>query len=146
MTDEKRLRALARAALQAGRLPKVRPERIWGGPGAGARCAVCDGTIDRDQSEFELEFAGKIGGEPAPSPFSDEHAGGTFAEGGYHLHVGCFAAWEFERQTRQQLQGRSRDGMIRPDERDTAKGTKVNGANAGGASAGGAGADGAGAA
>jgi hypothetical protein len=38
--------------------------------------------VKRDEVEFELEFA-PDGGDPDPR--------------NYHVHVRCFAAWEFER-------------------------------------------------
>jgi len=121
MIDEKALRVRAREAVKAGKLPKVRPERIWGGPGIGARCAVCDEPIERTESEFELQFAESSGCEPAPP--GDERPVGVSADGSYHLHVRCFAAWEFERKSGHELQRRGLDGIIRPDERDAARET-----------------------
>jgi hypothetical protein len=53
---------------------------MWGGPGVGASCVICDKPVERDEVEFELEFA-PDGGDPDPR--------------NYHVHVRCFAAWEF---------------------------------------------------
>ena len=108
MSDEDVLRARARAALRAGRLPNERPERIWGGPGMGERCAVCAERIERQQAEFELQF-GKASGEMP-------------AVGTHHVHVRCFAAWEFERQNENVLPQHNQEGMIPADERDVANG------------------------
>jgi hypothetical protein len=80
--DESKLREKAREAIQARRLPNRAPERMWGGPGVGASCVICDKPVTRDEVEFELEFA-PDGGDPDPR--------------NYHVHVRCFAAWEFER-------------------------------------------------
>jgi hypothetical protein len=80
--DEQTLRAEARAAIQNGKLPARRPDRTWGGPGVGAPCSVCALPVEKDQLEFEVEFA-----HDGQNPGLDK----------YHLHVKCFAAWEFER-------------------------------------------------
>lgn len=80
--DESTLRRKAREAIQAGKLPSRRAESTWGGPGVGTHCAICDKPVKRDEVEFELEFA------------RDDDPGLDT----YHLHIRCFAAWEFERQ------------------------------------------------
>ena len=82
MTDELRLREQARAAIQSGKLPSRPPDRTWGGPGVGAACAVCDLPVTKDQLEFEIQFA-RDGDNPGLDKF--------------HVHIRCFAAWEFER-------------------------------------------------
>lgn len=64
-------------ARQFDRLPHRRPDRVWGGRGSGADCAVCGKPIQRDQVEFELAFDGA------------RQAGET-----YLVHSPCFAAWE----------------------------------------------------
>lgn len=104
MGDEETLRARAREALRTGRLPDRPPEHIWGGPGMGARCAVCVEPIGRNESELELQFAEGCEGEPTAgsgeavrSPGSGEPVGGQSGEGSCHVHVRCFAAWELER-------------------------------------------------
>ena len=81
MLDEPRLRELAREAVRIGRLPARRQNRTWGGPGAGDPCAVC-GTPVAKEMEISMSFA-----HDGDSPGLDK----------FHLHVCCFAAWEFER-------------------------------------------------
>ncbi len=82
MPDEARLREQARAAVQTGKLPARLPDRTWGGPGVGAPCSVCDQPVAKDQMEFEIQFV-RDGDNPGLDRF--------------HVHVRCFAAWEFER-------------------------------------------------
>ncbi len=79
MPDELALRAKAREVIGAGELPVRPPDRTWGGPGVGAPCAICDVPVTASEMEFEIQFA---------------------LEGAldkYHVHIRCFAAWEFER-------------------------------------------------
>ena len=80
--DEHDLREQARTVIEAGKLPARRPDRTWGGPGVGAPCAVCGVPVGKDQLEFEIQFA-----RDGDNPGLDK----------YHVHVRCFAAWEFER-------------------------------------------------
>ena len=82
MPDEPMLRAQARSAVERGKLPARMPDRTWGGPGIGAGCAVCNKPITKDQLELEIEF---------------EHDGASPGLDKFHVHVRCFAAWEFER-------------------------------------------------
>ena len=82
MPDEGILREKARAAVKNGKLPARRPDRTWGGPGVGAACAVCERPVGRDELEFEIQFA---------------HDGSNPGLDKYHVHLRCFAAWEFER-------------------------------------------------
>ena len=82
--DESILREQARAVIRDGKLPKRRPDRTWGGPGVGALCAVCGHAVTRDQVEFEIQFA-RDGDNPGLDKF--------------HVHIRCFAAWEFERES-----------------------------------------------
>jgi hypothetical protein len=82
MPDEKNLREKARAAIKAGKVPTRRPDRTWGGPGVGAPCVVCDLPVTKDELEFEIQFT---------------HDGDNPGLDKYHVHVRCFAAWEFER-------------------------------------------------
>lgn len=82
MSDESALRQKAREAIHGGQIPGIPPERTWGGPGGGSRCAICGLVVKRDEMEFELEFAGA---DVDSAPMS------------YHVHIRCFAAWEFER-------------------------------------------------
>jgi hypothetical protein len=83
MSDENTLRMKANEAMRAGKLPKRRPKRMWGGPGIGVPCAVCAEPVKQDELGFEFEFA-----------VDDEEAGA----GDCHVHLRCFAAWEFERR------------------------------------------------
>jgi hypothetical protein len=83
MPDEIRLRQQARAVVQSGKLPARAPDRTWGGPGVGASCQVCEKPVTKDELEFEIEFA-----HDGDSPGLDK----------FHVHIRCFAAWEFERK------------------------------------------------
>jgi hypothetical protein len=83
MPDEPMLRGKARAAVQSEKLPGRPPDRTWGGPGVGAACSVCELPVTKDEMEFEIQFA-RDGGNPGLDK--------------YHVHVQCFAAWEFERK------------------------------------------------
>ena len=83
MSDENTLRLKAREAMEAGRLPQRRPKRMWGGPGIGAPCAICSEPVKQDELGFELEYA--------PDQLDT-------GEGDCHVHLRCFAAWEFERR------------------------------------------------
>jgi hypothetical protein len=82
MPDEPILRAKARAAVQSGKLPARRPDRTWGGPGIGAACVICDLPVKREELEFEIQFEHDVN-----DPGLDK----------FHVHIRCFAAWEFER-------------------------------------------------
>jgi hypothetical protein len=83
MPNEKILREKARNAVVTGKLPRRRPDRTWGGPGVGAACAVCEEPVTSDQLEFEIQFR------------YDGHNPGLDK---FHVHIRCFAAWEFERR------------------------------------------------
>ena len=85
MPDENILREKARAAVQDGKIPSRRADRTWGVPGVGATCAICELPATRDEMEFEVQFA-RDGDNPGLDKF--------------HVHVRCFAAWEFERGKR----------------------------------------------
>ena len=82
MPDEPILREKAREALYSGRVPTRGPDRTWSGPGVGASCSVCELPITDDQLEFEIEFS---------------RNGDTLGLDAFHVHIRCFAAWEFER-------------------------------------------------
>jgi hypothetical protein len=82
MPDEAILREKARKAIQSGRMPRHPPDRTWGGPGVGAACAVCEKPVTKAELEFEIQFA-RDGSDPVLDRF--------------HVHLRCFAAWEFER-------------------------------------------------
>ena len=82
--EERELRRKALAALRADILPRVRPLRSWGGDGSGELCPVCGRSIEPAEKELELEFASAEGED-------------TVRE--LHLHLACFAAWEFARDS-----------------------------------------------
>jgi hypothetical protein len=84
MADEAILREKARVAVQNGKLPARRPDRTWGGPGVGASCTICELPVGREEMEFEIQFE-----HDYPAPGLDK----------FHIHVRCFAAWEFERRS-----------------------------------------------
>jgi len=84
MPDEETVRSLARAAIQQGKLPATAPTRTWGGPGVGAPCAICSLPVTKAENEFEIQF--------------EQHGGGGLDK--FHVHIRCFAAWEFERHKR----------------------------------------------
>jgi hypothetical protein len=86
------LRDSARAAIQAGKLPNSNPDRIWGGRGVGTVCAICSVPVTRDEMEFEIEFY---------------QNGDTSTSVAHHVHVRCFAAWEFERDNLALVRGGS---------------------------------------
>jgi hypothetical protein len=81
MPDARAQRPNIRELILSGRLPRVRPERTWGGPGVGADCMVCGRPVRNDEVELEVEFG------PA-----DTSLRGRIA----HAHVACFDAWEHE--------------------------------------------------
>lgn len=82
MPGEARLREQAQAAVKNGKLPARAPDQTWGGPGEGLECAVCQRPVTKNEMEFEIRFA---------------HDGDSPGIDNYHVHVRCFAAWEFER-------------------------------------------------
>jgi hypothetical protein len=83
--DEQELRQKAREAIQAGRMPTSRPEGVWGGRGAGVECAVCGQVVSPDTLGFDLDFGPSVTVGVGNTP---------------HVHIRCFAAWEFEYQSR----------------------------------------------
>jgi hypothetical protein len=79
--DETQIREKLKTALAAGKLPGRAPDRIWGGRGSGAQCAVCDGPVTGEDAELELEFL-------APT--------GTGSPVQYYVHARCWQIWESE--------------------------------------------------
>lgn len=77
--DKASLHNQARLALQAGKLPSGRADRVVGGSGTGEMCPVCGESIVRNEMELAIEF--------------DDGALGPKA---YHLHPRCCLAWELE--------------------------------------------------
>jgi hypothetical protein len=82
MPDEAILREQAREAIRSGKLPVGKPDRTFGGQGSGVTCPVCGNPVKREDLELEIEF-----NRHGVTPGLDR----------YHLHVRCYAAWEFER-------------------------------------------------
>lgn len=54
-----------------------------GGPGVGAPCEICGLPITKSEKEFQIEF--------------EQDGGGGLDK--FHVHIRCFAAWEFERRS-----------------------------------------------
>jgi hypothetical protein len=82
LVNEESVREKARDVLRSGKLPCRNPDRTWGGLGVGAMCTICDLPMRRDEMEFEIQFA-RDDGNPGLDKF--------------HVHLQCFAVWEFER-------------------------------------------------
>ena len=82
MPDEPVLREHARHALEQNKMPNRKPDRVWGGPGVGAPCTICNKPVSKDEMEFEVQF-------------SIDNPTAYFAV--HHVHVRCFSAWELVR-------------------------------------------------
>jgi len=82
MPNEALVRSQARQALTRGHIPRRDPDRTWGGPGADIPCTICGVRITVSQTEYELQY---------------RHDGANPGLDRFHLHLRCFAAWEFER-------------------------------------------------
>jgi hypothetical protein len=82
MNEESVLREIARLAIATGALPSRPPQQTWGGPGTGAKCALCQAHVNSDELEFEVEF-------------EFEFESGSER---YHLHLTCYSAWDAERK------------------------------------------------
>jgi hypothetical protein len=80
--DDSFLREKAREAIKAGTLPARSPDQVWGGPGTGARCAICGDSTTHAEVELEIEFADD--GYPAVSS--------------HFVHLRCFSIFELEHQ------------------------------------------------
>lgn len=101
-------------AIRAGKLPSRSPERVWGGQGSGACCAICGVRIEPEETELELEFSvGDEGSEQVD----------------HHFHVSCFSAWDFARHklelqpdavTATGLSGAATEGTVSASEREAA--------------------------
>src|SRR5262245_29708215 len=81
MDRDRPLPEKVRDAIDSGKLPKQKPDRILGGLGTGKLCAVCGVLLRPTQMEMELEFH-RHGTAPGPDK--------------YWTHPRCFAAWELE--------------------------------------------------
>jgi hypothetical protein len=88
--EEDGLRRLAREAMQSGKLPDRRPDRLWGGHGNGkGNCYLCGKPLNMEDITFDLEY--KRGADDMDPTC-------------YSVHLRCFNAWDIERE--QQLRGR----------------------------------------
>jgi hypothetical protein len=85
MPDEGVLRDKARQAVEQRKVPNRSPDRLWGGPGVGAPCAVCDRPVEKAEMEFEIQFAR----DGSTTPYFDV----------FHVHTRCYALWEFVRRS-----------------------------------------------
>jgi hypothetical protein len=74
------LHTKAREAMRAGNLPLRSPDRLWGGPATGDRCAVCGDSTTPGEIALEIEFT------------RASEAGRT----SYHVHPRCFAIYNRE--------------------------------------------------
>lgn len=81
--DGEALREKAREAVQTGRVPGRRPDRVLRGVGRLGTCVVCNQVITLTQMEIEVEY----------------HRNGVASEiTCYWLHPRCFTAWQAECQ------------------------------------------------
>ncbi len=81
--DHEDLRRIVRQHLVDRTLPLTTPRRVWGGPGLGLECGICELPVTAEQSELQVEFA-------------DNHHDAPMLQV-LHLHTVCFAIWELER-------------------------------------------------
>jgi hypothetical protein len=84
MDSDAHLKNLAREAIESGRVPDVRPDRLWGSSGDGSECPICFECIASQDVGFELDF---------PLPASDEPPRASRL-----VHARCFKAWDIVRQ------------------------------------------------
>ena len=77
-TNHELLHALIARKLQAGRLPRDRPPRIFGAPGTGGTCDACEEVLSAAQLVMTLllQQDGTVG----------------------FLHADCFVVWDCERR------------------------------------------------
>lgn len=97
MERERLLTERIRQAIDSGKLPARKPDRVLGGLGTGKLCAVCEGMLTLTEMEIEVEFD-----RGASSPGPDR----------YWTHPRCYAAWEFELRDRSGAGGG--DGIVTP--------------------------------
>lgn len=64
---------------EKGKVPNRRPDRMWGGPSSGSKCAICEAPLTRAEFELEIEYARNGDGSALDT---------------YHVHIPCFVAWE----------------------------------------------------
>ncbi len=75
---ESELRPIARERIAQKQLPGEVPSQLWGGPGTGELCALCDKPIQKDDMEYELE--GTLDGKVRT----------------FRFHVVCQSVWQLE--------------------------------------------------
>ena len=75
---ETELRRVAHEKIEKGQLPHLVPKSMWGGKGAGQRCALCDKAIEAE--DFELAVEQRLGGKAQA----------------LHFHVFCHSLWKLE--------------------------------------------------
>ena len=75
---EAELRPIARKRIATGQLPNTAPSTMWGGPGTGQPCALCQKTIL--PADMELEFEAPHDGSLRKLRF----------------HVVCQSVWQLE--------------------------------------------------
>lgn len=80
--DDHSLREKARELIKTGKLPSRAPDSLFGGPGTGAKCAICGASTNLSEMELEIEFD-----DPRTSN-SDS----------YFVHQRCFSLLELELQ------------------------------------------------
>jgi hypothetical protein len=84
MDSDTDLKDLAREAIETGRVPQVRPERLWGSSGDGSDCPICFQAIVSEDVGFELDFPRSSSLEPPRDSCL--------------IHARCFKAWDAVRQ------------------------------------------------
>lgn len=82
MNDDRYLRETASEVTRAGKLPDRAPDHMWGGPGTGAKCAICGVFTTHVEVELELEFT------------YDDRSG----RDSYLVHQRCYSMLELERR------------------------------------------------
>ena len=81
MNGERFLRDKARELIRAGRVPKILPDRVWGGAAfGGCCCMLCSTPVAPNEIALEVEFSSGAGSEGARG----------------HFHSSCFLALELE--------------------------------------------------
>ena len=112
MSGNATVRATVLEAIRSGKLPDRCAERTWARRGCGAPCVICGRPVNADELEYEVEFGTSDDGKPSTD---------------YHLHNGCYWAWESERRKRElkrsaetvvQLSGVVREARLAEDERE----------------------------
>jgi hypothetical protein len=96
MENDVDLRNLACEAIESGRVPDVRPERLWGSSGDGTDCPICFQTIAAQDVGFELVFPRDTSQDPARRVCL--------------VHARCLKAWDVARQQPRRVAPAPRNG------------------------------------